>query len=277
MPESKAIEIADTPRTRATLAADFRRLGLTAGLTVIVHSSLSSMGWVCGGPVAVLQALMDVVTPDGTIVMPAHSSEYSEPAKWGNPPVPEAWQQTIRDTMPAFDARYTPTRGMGVIAETFRSWPGVLRSSHPADSFAAWGKHAEKVTADHDLDYSLGEGSPLARVYELDGWVLLLGVGHESNTSLHLAEYRAPGAAPDDSGAPILVDGRRRWVEYKDIELNSDVFPEIGKIFEETRPAGLGTVGSAQARYFSQRDIVDYATEWITQYRRRYKVGAPHV
>lgn len=267
MSESKAIEIADAPRTRQSVATDLRRLGLKAGSTVLVHSSLASLGWVCGGPVTVVQALIDVVTPRGTVVMPTHSGDCSDPARWANPPVPQTWWQTIRDTMPAFDPRYTPTRGMGAIVETFRTWTGVRRSAHPAVSFAAWGQHAEYVTADHELDYGLGEGSPLARIYDLDGWVLLLGVGYDSNTSFHLSEYRAPGSSPEDLGSPILAEGRRRWVEYKDIEIDSDLFPQIGKVMEERQVIAIGKVGSAEARYFAQRAAVDFAQEWLAQYR----------
>ena len=138
---------------------DLRRLGLDTGALVIVHSSLSSLGWVCGASVAVVQALMDVITPSGTLVMPTHSGEYSDPANWEHPPVPDSWQGPIRESMPAFDPQTVPCCGMGRIPETFRSWPGALRSSHPAVSFAAWGRHAGFVTREHSLDHSLGEGS----------------------------------------------------------------------------------------------------------------------
>ena len=273
MSESKAIENAGRPRTRQSLAADLRRLGLKPGVTVLVHSSLSRLGWVSGGPLAVVQALMDVVTPRGTLVMPTHSGDYSDPSRWENPPVPETWWQTIRDTMPAFDPRCSPTRGMGVIVETFRRCPGVVRSAHPAFSFAAWGSEALSVTADHELDYGLGEGSPLARIYDLDGFVLLLGVDHASNTSLHLAEYRAPEATPEDLGAPMMLNGQREWVSYKDIALDSEVFPQIGARLEEEHPPRIGRVGSAEARYFAQRPAVDFAQEWITK-QRASKRGA---
>ncbi|HLQ30444.1 MAG TPA: AAC(3) family N-acetyltransferase [Ktedonobacteraceae bacterium] len=258
MSEQEAVDNAPLPRTRASLANDLRELGVEVGMTLLMHSSLKSLGWVCGGPVAVIQALMDVVTPSGTIVVPTQSAEYSDPAKWQHPPVPESWWQIIYDSMPAFDLRFTPTRYMGVIAETFRTWPGVLRSNHPAVSFAAWGRYADQIVAGHTLEYGLGEGSPLARIYDLDGWVLLLGVGHDSNTSMHLAEYRAPGSVPEMLGAPVVEDGQRIWKSFPDIEIDSDIFPEIGAEFEQTGQVRLAKVGSADARLFRQRAAVDF-------------------
>jgi aminoglycoside 3-N-acetyltransferase len=143
----------------------------------------------------------------------------------------------------------------------------VLRSYHPAVSFAAWGRYAKQITSDHALDYSLGERSPLARIYDLDGSVLLLGVGYDRNTSFHLAEYRIPGATPVKSGAPIVEGEERVWKDYQDIELDSDVFAELGQAFEQAGHVTRSTIGSADGRLFSQRRAVDYAVGWLAARR----------
>jgi aminoglycoside 3-N-acetyltransferase len=269
MSELEAVQRAASPATLYSLAADFRALGLRPGMTVLVHSSLSALGWVCGGPVAVILALEEALTPEGTLVMPTHSTDLSNPALWRNPPVPESWWAPIRRTMPAFDPDLTPTRSMGRIAETFRKQPGVRRSSHPGDSFAAWGKHAIPVTEGHSLENGLGEKSPLARIYDLDGWVLLLGVGHGNNTSLHLAEHRAHfGKHIITNGAPVVVtmpDGHaeRQWVEYQDLGYDAEDFWKLGEAFEKTGAVWLGRVACAECRLMSQRAVVDFAVKWL--------------
>jgi len=266
MTEADTIDAARLPVTTVSLVSDLAALGVQPGQTLLVHSSLSALGWVCGGPVAVILALEERLGPAGTLVMPTHSGVLSDPEPWQHPPVPADWWDIIRATMPAFQPDLTPTRGMGLIPETFRKQAGVLRSLHPSDSFAAWGRHAAAVSSAHALDSGFGEGSPLARVYDLDGWVLLLGVGHGNNTSLHLAEYRAefPGKRRSPRGAPLLVEGQRQWVAYDDLDVNDADFVTLGESFaRETGLERQGRVGYALARLMPQRALVDYAVAWF--------------
>ena len=262
--EKKIIEQTASPHTRESLAANLARLGVKPGMTLIVHTAMSRLGWVCGGPVAVIQALMDALTEEGTLVMPAHSGNNSDPALWAHPPVPAGWVPVIRAHMPAYDPAWQPTRGLGRLPELFRTLPGVVRSGHPQVSFAAWGRGAGTVTEGHSLAYSLGEGSPLARIYDLGGYVLLLGADYGSNTSMHLAEYRAGKAAPMRQGSSVYMDGEARWVEFDDIDFDDESFPVIGEAYEKQGGAVMiGRVGNAECRLMPQRDIVDFTARWI--------------
>jgi aminoglycoside 3-N-acetyltransferase len=263
------------PRTRASLARDLGALGLAPGTTVLVHASLSSLGWVAGREVAVVQALLDVLGPSGTLVVPTQTGDNSDPARWGRPPVPEPWWPVIRAETPAYDPAVTPSRGMGALAERVRTWPGALRSDHPQHSFAALGARAAEVTAPAGtLDLSLGEASPLGALDRLGASVLFLGTGWGTCTALHLAEYRAAErtgrAGLEHYGCAVNgPDGARAWVEFDDIELDEEPFPAIGAAFERDRPEVLrrGTVGSAACLLFPLGDAVAYAVEWMVRDR----------
>ncbi|MFN2488840.1 MAG: aminoglycoside N(3)-acetyltransferase [Actinomycetota bacterium] len=270
MNEAERIERTSSPATVSSLTRDLHRLGVADGMSLLVHSSLSSLGYVAGGAHAVVLALEEAVGPSGTVVMPAFTAELSDPAAWKHPPVPASWWDLIRSDTPAFDADLTPTRGMGAIPECFRKQKGVVRSRHPQDSFVAWGRHADDIAGDHSLEFGLGEGSPLARIYELDGHVLLLGVGHSNNTSLHLAEYRASfsGKRLARNGAPVSIDGVRRWVEFDDVDINEEDFTRIGADLEiEAGSVRRGRIGLAEARLMRQREVVDYAVQWMERNR----------
>lgn len=270
MSEKAAIEQALAPETVESLSVDLRALGLTDGMTVIVHSSLSAIGWTAGGAQAVVEALLAVAGPKGTLVMPTHSGQVSDPATWVAPPVPADWHQPIRDHMPAYDPLLTPTRSMGAIVDCFLRHPDTHRSAHPSFSFGANGVHAARVLEPHEPAHMFDESSPLGRLYELKAMILLLGVGHINNTSLHLAESRASWAAktPVAHGAPVMVDGRRRWVEWQSIEPDEDDFPKVGAAYSAAGGSErLGPVGSADCRLVPMRELVDFGIDWISANR----------
>lgn len=258
MTEASIIQQSTMPRTRESLATDLRLLGVTPRGTLLVHSSLKALGWVNGAETAVIQALCDVITPEGTLLMPAMSPDLTDPVHWGAPPIPQAWHEPVRQSMPAFDPKRTPARAMGRIAELFRTWPGVLRSNHPTSSLAAWGTRAETILQDQPLEDPFGENSPLARLYDLEARVLLLGVSFESCTILHLAERRTwPHQTLIQEGAPLMVDGERRWQRYETAILRVDLLEDAGRHLVETGIARSGTIGSAPSHLLPVRETVD--------------------
>ena len=104
----------------------------------------------------VIEALLEAVGEEGTIMMPTQSWKNLDPETGVHWQEPEAWWQSIRDNWPAYDKAITPTNTMGAVAEMFRTWPGSRRSDHPARSVAAWGRWADYLTEDHDLSDIFG-------------------------------------------------------------------------------------------------------------------------
>jgi aminoglycoside N3'-acetyltransferase len=138
---------------------------------VVVHSSLKSFGRLSGGPITFIEILQQVITPEGTIIMP--SFNHGAPFRKGSPGY--------------YDPTETPTSN-GVIPEAFWRMPGVRRSLNPTHPLAAWGKYAEQYTEFHHRTLTMGPESPLGLLHANDGYGLLVGVGYRSNTFHHVAE-----------------------------------------------------------------------------------------
>ena len=264
MDESRAIVL------KEDLLKGFHELGMENGQNIIVHTSLSSLGFVCGGPQIVVEALLETVGEEGTILMPTQTWKNLDPEEGVHWEEPKEWWQTIRDNWPAYDKRITPTNTMGAVAEMLWHWPGAVRSDHPVRSFAAIGKQASYLTKDHDLSNIFGDPSPLSKLYELDGYVLLLGTDYYKNPSIHLADARAnyPGKHLVDQSTAMMVDGKREWVTYQTLYVDGEDFVEIGRAFEKIGAVKMIHVGNALLRFMKQRELVDFAVRYIEANRR---------
>ena len=248
-----------------------RNVGLTAGDVVMVHTSLSQIGYVCGGAQTVIEALIEVVGETGTIVMPTQSWKNLDPETGVHWDVDEQYWDMIRENWPVYDKDITPTNTMGAVAEMFRKWPGSIRSDHPARSVAAWGKNATYITENHDLCDIFGDDSPVGKLYKLDGKVLLLGVDYDKNTSIHLADVRAEYKSKHNTieHSAVLENGQRVWKAYETLFVDGEDFIEIGEAFEKEHVVNIAELGSANLRCMSQRELVDFAVNWIQENRDR--------
>ncbi len=266
MSEFDIVKKTKFPNTLETVKRDLINLGIQKGDIVLVHSSMSKIGWVCGDELTIVQALLDVVGEEGTIVMPAHTSGNSNPDDWAHPPVPDNWREEIRRTMPGYNSKNVPTRGMGKIAECFRNYDGTVRSNHPQVSFCANGKYKYEITEKHDLSYALGMNTPLGKLYELDAKVLLLGVGYSNCTCMHVAETLLSKPNMSKKGAAIILDGKREWVWFDDIDYNSDCFDEIGLLYEKkNKNVVFGKIGGADCRVLNLKSLVNFTKDFLEE------------
>lgn len=217
------------------LVGQLRALGVAEGDVLEVHTAFSRVRPVQGGPLGLIEALRRAVGEEGTLVMP-----------------------TMSDGSAPYDPRTTPTYEMGIVAEMFRQLDGVLRSPHPGASFAALGPHAALVCAPHPLEPPHGHDSPVGRVYDLDGKVLLLGVGHGEDTMVHLAEDLA--RVPYRVEHPCVVqDERGEFVEVMLGETDHccENFNEVEAWLRASGVQREGRVGHARAKLVRARALID--------------------
>jgi aminoglycoside 3-N-acetyltransferase len=262
------------PITRSRLVKDLTTLGVTSGDAVMLHASVKAVGWIVGGPDVVIQALLDALGPGGTLMMYVGWEDSPYDLKsW-----PKDVQQAYLEECPPFDpARSRAYKRWSILTEYLRTWPEACRSNHPDASFAAVGARARWLTEDHPLQYGYGTGSPLAKLCEAKGKVLLLGAPLGALTILHYAEHMAkvPNKLVVHYRMPMLRKGQRAWVDIEEFDTCGGVLPNAERYFEtiprEYLASGkgcTGRVGGAQSYLFDAADLVRFAVQWLeTKYR----------
>ncbi len=233
------------------LHAQLRALGVCEGDLVMIHTSMRRVGPVEGGAAGVIEALRAAVGAGGTLLM-VLSADEDEP----------------------FDALRSPVdvEDMGVLAETFRTYPGVSVNDHPADRFAALGPRASELLEPIPLHDYHGPGSVLERLTERGGKVLRLGANPDTVTLTHYAEYLAD--------VPNKVRVRRRYVRADTGEVwieslddtdgiatwdQGDYFPQIFLDYRASGAVRIGPVGRCEAELFEAAPFVKFAVEWMNQ------------
>ncbi|TLW90671.1 aminoglycoside 3-N-acetyltransferase [Saccharomonospora piscinae] len=276
MDHQELLRRSDGPVSRGRLVDDLTALGLRRSDTVLFHTRLSALGYVAGGADVVLDALADVVGPQGTLVAFCGWND-AVPYDFGT--WPARWQEIVRAEHPAFNpARSEAEHANGRLPESLRRRPGAVRSRHPDISFAALGPSAEPLLANQPWDDPHGPDSPLARLAGSGGRVLLLGAPLDTVTLLHHAEAiaDAPGKRFVRHSQPILVAGERVWREFHDIDSERGAFdyepvvPEGRDPFEvimtELLTAGsgrTGRVGAARSHLFEAAEVVEFGVRWL--------------
>jgi aminoglycoside 3-N-acetyltransferase len=217
-----------------TLRDQLLALGVEPGGVLVVHTSFSKIAPIEGGPAGLIEALLSAVGPPGTLVMPSMSDDDEHP----------------------FDPRTSPCAGMGIVADTFWRMPGVLRSDNP-HAFAAFGPRAAELTSPHPLDVPHGHDSPPGRVFDLDGQVLLLGVGHDANTTIHVAENMAGMRYFRPQHVTVMRNGVLSRLDYQELDHCCENFALLDDWLGDRQRRGF--IGRGDARLARSRDIVEAA------------------
>lgn len=264
--------------SRSRLVSDLAALGVGDWPVVMVHTRMSAIGRLVGGAQTVVNALLDVLGPAGTLLVLTGWED--------RPPYHQnAWDRQQRDVYMAECPPFVPGvsaagRDVGRVPETVRTWPNARHSAHPVGSFAAVGADAEWLVSGQSLDEGYGTGSPLARMAQREGAVLLLGAPLETVTLLHYAEYLASGGPKRwvEYEMPVVIDGERVWrrtreldssmggFPYERLDLPEDAFETITREALSTGLGRSGTVGQAEAHLLPATDLVEFGVAWLDRH-----------
>ncbi len=226
--------------TRKQMVDGLRELGLRAGDTVVVHSALSSFGEVEGGADTVVDALLEVLGKQGTLIAPTFNFE------------PGIWDRD--NTKSVF----------GAVTEAVRARPDAIRSNHPTHSVAAIGALADVITEDHEKVDPFARGSALYKALQARAKILQLGVTHTSNSTIHVAEEIAevPYLDRQRNVGILRPDGKvvYKWVRRPGCSQGFDVIDEI--LCDKDQISEV-KIGKCKARLMSARDVVDASIELL--------------
>ncbi|MFO7697714.1 MAG: AAC(3) family N-acetyltransferase [Anaerolineae bacterium] len=234
------------------LVRGLRELGVVEGDRLIVHASLSSFGSVIGGAHTIIDALLAVLGPSGTLLVPYFPSPFY--------PGP-------------YDPVAPPPAMTGALSNAAREWPGAVMSFHPSHPVVATGPDARELTRDHHRVSAVGVNSPEDRLAKLGGKVLLLGVTQRKNTTIHTGEAYAAAPywgqpRPDrPAGRWMILPGAgKTWVSLSETPGDSAGFDKIEPFLIDQGLIAFGQIGRARCRLMDGQPLVDAVVEFLSRY-----------
>jgi aminoglycoside 3-N-acetyltransferase len=235
----------------------------------MVHSSLRQIGPVIGGAATIVNALLEAIGPDGTLVAYVDYEPFFEDGD---------------DEIPVFNKlTASAARDHGVLHEMIRTWPGSLRSDHPGAGISAIGAKAEWLTEHHPFHYGYGPGTPFEKLVEVNAKILMLGAPLDTITLLHYAEHLAE--IPDKQVVKyrhlMPTETGPQWIDFEEFDtsepvnsqLPENVFEQIAAAFLATGKAKQTPIGQSQAFLFDSQSLIPFAKTWLEAYPFRHDTG----
>lgn len=231
--------------TIESLIKSFRSLGIHTGTRLVVHSSLRNLGPIDGGADTVIDALLSCVGSEGLLVMPTFTYQNE-----------------------GFNPAISPSK-TGILSEVLRKRPGAVRSLHPTHSVTAIGDGAAALCENHFLKPGLGIDSPLDLVAKMGGGILLLGVGHTSNSTVHVGEayakmpYLDIPFRPSDSSRIPIFGSVQMDVELLDPPGCSRAFGVIEALLRKRSAIQDGLIGKALVQWIPGEEVISATIELL--------------
>lgn len=241
------------PITRQALVSELSAGGVQPGMIVMVHSSLKSIGHVEGGAPAVVQALVEAVRPGGTVLFPALTFTGS--------------LTLFMRAHATVDLRHSPPM-VGAIPRAAANYPSARQSIHPTHPVIAIGPAADELFSGNQSGQGpCGAASPFYKAAMAGGYILLIGVGNSTNTTLHcVEELAAPYMNRNGVFHVQTIDhqGHSHMIAVKGFPVGlARNFDVINPALEQEGIMTNHTLGNAPTRLINGRRMIEYVTEWI--------------
>ncbi|MDE6195515.1 MAG: AAC(3) family N-acetyltransferase [Erysipelotrichaceae bacterium] len=256
-------KIIDVVTTKEDVKLHLQSLGIQKGMLVLVDAAIHNFGYISGGAQAIIEALMEIVGYEGTIIMPSFTMEHMDPSCKSKYRIEREHWEYIRQNPMAFHRKLSAPTSQDALVHQFMRNEAIARSCHPLYSFVAWGKYAKLLCDKHPLHFGLSKDSPLGKIVDLNGYVLLLGCDYKECTMFHLARYHGEQLPIKIVSAAIQQNKQVVWKDMLDLELINDDFAVIGEAMEERKVVKTSYLGTGRCRFFSAREAVRIASAYF--------------
>lgn len=251
-------EIEEAISTKENVVKQLDTIGIQKGMVLLVQADTSKLGIIAGGLQTIIDALMDAVGFEGTIVMPTFTLDLLDPSCQDNAIPRRFWKEVRASSNPYHKKLSAPYLCDPLVLQFLRN-EGVTRSYHPLYSFAAWGKYAKLICDKHPLHFGLSKESPLGKILEFNGYALLLGCDYAKSVIFHVASYNGEKQPVRILSAPIQNNQNVQWKKMLEIDFQQEDRKFIGAVLEDRSIVNTSYIGNGKCCMFSAREAVKLA------------------
>ena len=229
-------------------------MGIRKGMVVLLESRGSCKDYLLGGEQTLIEAIMEVVGYEGTIIIPTFTPQLLDPSQDDKKISRSLWKD-IRKYSSGFDLKLTMPLKENYLAHQFLRNEGVVRSYHPLYSFAAWGKYAKLICDKHPLHFGLNEDSPLGKLLEFQGKIILFNQNVDDSVTLLYNLYKNIQLPIRILRAPILVNQQTVWKNMLDVKYHTNHIEQLTSALQGQNTGQCCNIGDVMLGIYDAKEI----------------------